>query len=71
MGNDMASESWFTERTVFMKDSGKKTIDLVKGWNDTQMETNMKVTSKEVKLMEKVFIIGLMERCMTVSGRMA
>ena len=41
------------------------TAEVMKGF---RMETSIKVNSKGVKLTEKVFLLGLMEKSMTESG---
>jgi hypothetical protein len=63
-------ESWFIEKIGFMKGNGSMILGKERVWKDIVMEINMKEIFIMVKLMEKEFIIGLMERSMMENGEM-
>jgi len=63
-------ESWFIGKIGFMKGSGSMILGKEREWKDIVMETNMKEIFIMVRLMEKEFIIGLMERFTTENGEM-
>lgn len=53
----------------FMKAIGKQIEDMDSAMNDIKMVIGMKVNLKKIKLMEKEFIIGKMEKGMMANGR--
>lgn len=63
-------ESWFIEKIGFMKGNGSMILGKERVWKDIVMEINMKEIFIMVKLMEKEFIIGLMEKSMMENGEM-
>jgi hypothetical protein len=63
-------ESWFIGKIGFMKVNGSMIIGKEREWNDIVMEINMKEIFIMERLMEKEFIIGLMERFMMENGGM-
>lgn len=52
-----------------MKAIGKQIEDMDSAMNDIKMVISMKVNLKKIKLMEKEFIIGKMEKGMMANGR--
>jgi hypothetical protein len=63
-------ELWFIEKIGFMKGNGSMILEKEREWKDIVMETDMKEIFIMERLMEKEFIIGLMERFMMVNGEM-
>lgn len=53
----------------FMKAIGKQIEGMGSAMNDIKMVISMKVNLKKIKLMEKEFIIGKMEKGMMANGR--
>jgi hypothetical protein len=64
----VALELWYIGKLEFMKVNGRMTLGMVKAWNATQMETDMKVNSKMVNRMARVYTLGQTEKYMRESG---
>jgi hypothetical protein len=69
MENVKAMASWFTAKTESTRAIGSMITETERVWRGTLMETNMKAILLKVKLMEKEFISGLMEKYMMENGK--
>lgn len=70
MGCEMGKVSWSIRMEEFMKVSGLMIKEQEAGMKGTQMETGMRDRLKRVRLTEKEFITGTLEKCMMESGNM-
>lgn len=66
-GTDL--ESCCTRKTEYTKDNGTTTCETAEATKGTQMRTDTKAISNPVKLTEKAFTPGRMEKCTTANGK--